>query len=215
MLSKSALAIVLSKLEGYEKPKIELEQYKTDPEIAAQIIHFAMMKGDIKGKVVVDFGAGTGILGIGALIYGAKKVFFVDVDRDALKICERNLEFVKNQLNDKKIKNKAILVNKEVKEFNEKVDVVLQNPPFGVKKEHADRVFLEQAFKIADVVYSMHKIESKKFIEEISSKNNFKITNILEFEFPIKMTYRFHTRRIYRFKIGCWRMEKMKRFIKS
>ncbi len=39
---------------------------------------------------VVDFGAGSGVAGIAAAINGARSVLAVDVDRDALQICQLN-----------------------------------------------------------------------------------------------------------------------------
>lgn len=204
MLSKSSLAIFLSKLEVFENPKVSFEQYATDSEVAAEILHFAYMNGDIKGKVIADLGCGTGLLGIGALALGAKKIFFVDVDKDALRKTSENLEFAKENLN----KKNAVLANKDVKDFNEKADVVLENPPFGIQKKHADKPFLEKAFKTANVIYSFHKAESKKFIEKLAKEHGFEITNYFEYDFLIKMTQKFHTRKSYRFKVGCWRMEK-------
>ena len=205
MLSKSGLAILLSKLEVFDNPKVSLEQYATDSEVAAEILHFAYMNGDIKGKIIADLGCGTGLLGIGALVLGAKKVLFVDVDKEALRKTSENLEFAKENLS----KKNAVLINKDVKDFNEKADVVLENPPFGVQKKHADKPFLEKAFRTANVIYSFHKAESKQFIEKLAKDNGFEVTNYFEYDFLIKLTQKFHTRKSYRFKVGCWRMEKL------
>ena len=77
MVSKSALAIELSQLNVFPTPNIKLEQYPTDSEIAADILWTAFMRNDIKNKIIADFGCGTGLLGIGAILLGAKKVFFI------------------------------------------------------------------------------------------------------------------------------------------
>ena len=89
-LSKSGLAIVLSKLEGFKEPKVRVEQYIMDSEIGAFVLWNAALLGDIKQKVSVDLGCGTGILGIGALILGAKMVYFVDSDQEALETAKEN-----------------------------------------------------------------------------------------------------------------------------
>lgn len=47
---------------------------------------------DVAGKVVVDFGCGSGILGIGALLLGAKKLIGIDIDQQALKATMENAE---------------------------------------------------------------------------------------------------------------------------
>lgn len=211
--SKSELAIGLSRLKVFEKPSLYREQYTMDSETGAFVLWFAYMKGDIKNKVIADLGAGTGMLGIGALLLGAKKVFLVEIDEDAVKIIYDNIKIIEDIVKNKKITDKIVVVHDDIKNFNEKVDIVVQNPPFGVKKRHADKAFLEKAFEISDVVYSFHKIDSSKFINDFSNKNNFRVTNLFEFDLPIKQTMKHHRKRIHRFKVGCWRMEKQKQKI--
>jgi putative methylase len=124
--SKSQLAIALSKLQVFPTPKPRLEQYPTDSEIAAEVLWFAGMRNDIKEKTVTDLGCGTGILGIGALLLGAKKTFFIDKDKEALAILGSNLKKLK-------IKKGFEIIDADISKFNKRVDVVIQNPPFGTK----------------------------------------------------------------------------------
>ena len=121
MITKSGLAIELSKLKAFEKPKIKSEQYITDSEIAADVLWFAYMKGDINGKIIADLGCGTGTLGIGALLLGAKKVFFIDNDERALEICRENA---------KKFTKKSVFLPKHIKEFDGKADTIIKKTPF-------------------------------------------------------------------------------------
>src|SRR3989344_4642463 len=74
MITKSRLAIALSKIKGFNDPKIRLEQYITDSEIAAEILWNAYLEGDIEGKTVADLGCGTGIFSLGCVKLNAKKV---------------------------------------------------------------------------------------------------------------------------------------------
>jgi len=207
--SKSRLAIALSKLEGFKEPKVSVEQYVMDSEIGAFTLWNGLMKGDIRQKVSVDLGCGTGILGIGALLLGAKRVFFVDSDSSALDVAKKGLEKVKSEF---QIEGEAVFVCKDVERFSEKCDTVIENPPFGVKVRHADRVFLKKAFEIGKAVYSFHKSESKEFIERFSLKNEFKVTDVWDFKFPLKATYGFHSRRIKYIDVSCFRLEKAKLF---
>jgi putative methylase len=204
-VSKGELGVILSRLRVFDKAKVRVEQYPTDSEIAAQMLWDAHLRGDIGGKVIVDLGCGTGILGIGALILGARRVFFIDNDKEAMNIAKINLENVKSESS---IAGKVDFLVQDIKEFSGKGDVVIQNPPFGVQRKGSDRVFLEKAMEIAPVVYSFHKSESNKFIKSFSAEKGYVINGYWEFEFPIKATQKFHTRRIYRFKVGCWRLEK-------
>jgi len=200
--TKSSLAVVLSQLSAFRHSHTYAEQYPTDSEIAAAVLWNAYMNGDISSKTIADLGAGTGILGIGCLLLGAKKVYFVDSDADALEIAKENLASV-----DKTLAKKAVFIAADIKEFNEHADAVVMNPPFGTKKIHADKIFLEQAFRIADVIYSFHKAESKGFLAAFSSDNGFSITHMWEFDFPIKQTMEFHTKKIHRFKVIAARFE--------
>ena len=141
MLTKSRLAIVLSKLKGFSAPELLSEQYPTDSETAADILWLAYMNSDVKDKVIADFGCGTGILGIGCLLLGAKKVYFVDNDSDALAAAAANINGLKIR------SDKYEIINSDVNEIKLKADVVVQNPPFGTKQKHADKQFLLKAFE--------------------------------------------------------------------
>ncbi len=203
-LTKSGLGIILSKLHNFENPRFSDEQYTTDSEIAATILWNAFLAGNIKDKIIADLGAGTGILGIGAGLLGAKEVFFVEKDEKTLKILRKNLaEF------QKILKNCEIsVVLSDVKNFSEPVDVVLQNPPFGIKKKHADRIFLEKAFEIAPIVYSFHKSESTSFLQKFARDHNFSIIWEQKFAFPLKQTMKFHKSCIKRIDVSCYFFKK-------
>ncbi len=202
--SKKALAVLLSSLEGFRSPKVGVEQYTTDAEIAAEVLWQAYMKGDI-GKVSVDLGSGPGMLGIGLLVLGAQKVYFVDFDQKVMEIAKNNMAKVKSEYN---IAGEAVFLWQDINDFKEKVDLVVMNPPFGVKVRHMDKIFLKKAFEVGKVVYSFHKTESKKFLESFSKDNNFKITYVFDFNFPLKATMSFHSKRIKRISVSCFRFEK-------
>lgn len=198
--TKAGLAIFLSKLKTFATPKLADEQYSTDSELAAAFLWEAYMRGDIAGKSIADLGAGTGILGVGALLLGAKKVFFVEKDREAIQTAKENLQLL--------VQGEATFECKDIKEFNEKVDTAIENPPFGTKREHADRIFLEKAFEIANKIYSIHKSTSKDFIDAISQKHGFEVVNIISYQMPLKATHSFHKKRIERVNIGIWILRK-------
>ena len=196
MITKSKLAIELSKLRPFENPKLKAEQYMTDSENAAEALWLAKMRGDIDGRTIADLGCGTGILGIGAILLGADKVYFVDSDKTALRICRENLEKLG-------IEKNAEIVLSDVTKFNIKVSTVIQNPPFGTKTKHADREFLEKAFEISqDAVHTFHKLETREFVETFARQRGFVPTNLIKFEMPLKATQKFHRSRIRRISVG-------------
>lgn len=204
-MNRKELAILLSKLKGFESPKVEFEQYFTDSDTASDFLWNIEMKDGFSRKIVADFGCGPGIFGIGALVLGARKAIFVDIDEDALKIAKENLNKIERTL-DKKFN--AEFLNIPVNKFNKRADIVLQNPPFGVQLMHADRVFLIKAMESADLIYSFHKIESKSFIEKLTIDHGFNARLYLRYQLPLKRTMGFHTRTLHRVDVGCFRIEK-------
>ncbi len=53
---------------------------------------FSILAGNIKGARVLDLYAGTGALGVEALSRGARQVVFVDTDRQALALIQKNCQ---------------------------------------------------------------------------------------------------------------------------
>ncbi len=200
MLTKKQLAIQLSKLAAFEKPKIKLEQYTTESEIAATILWDALMKGDIVGKTVADLGAGTGILGIGSLLLGAKHVFFIEKDTDAVRILQTNiLPFRATNYE---------ICQMDVREFQQKVDTIFQNPPFGTRQEHADKIFLEKAFSLSNIIYSFHKTATETFVRAIAKDYSFTVVESYMFAFPLRQTYAHQTKKRELIEVTCYRMIK-------
>lgn len=200
MLTKKQLAIQLSKLAVFEKPKLKLEQYPTDSEIASMVLWDALMKGDIVGKKVADLGAGTGILGIGALLLGAAHVYFVEKDSDAVATLRANLLPLRLQ-------NYTIL-QMDVSEFQDPVATVFQNPPFGTKQAHADKPFMETAFRVGTVVYSFHKTATDAFVRAIAGDNGCTVAEIYTFSFPLRQTYPHQRKRMEHIEVTCYRLVK-------
>lgn len=205
-MSKSSLAIVLSRLGGFESPKVRQEQYIMDSEIGASALWNAYQQGDIGGRVIADLGCGPGMLGIGALLLGTKQALFVDSDEKALETAKNNISKLKSE--GYKL-GKADFICKDIEKLEGvKAEVVVQNPPFGTKVRHIDAVFLKKALEIAPVVYSFHKSETKAFLERFSAQNDTKITHFFDFKFPIKATFEFHRRKIRLVNVTCFRFVK-------
>lgn len=206
-ITKSKLAIILSKLRDFDENILHLEQYSTPSEIAADVVWKAFMAGDVENKTILDPACGPGYFGIACLLLGAKKVYFVDIDEKAIDILKSNLNLV--QLKNKRIEKRYLVKKIDIKDFDEKVEVIIQNPPFGTKQKHADKIFLEKAFEVSKTIYSIHKITSKDFIRAISKDYNFEIEGLWEYDFELKQTQKFHKKRIQRIKVGCWKLEKI------
>lgn len=201
IIKQKELAIILSSLK-HILGVADMEQYQTPGEIAADALWIAHMQGDIEGKKVADLGCGNGILGCGALLLGAKHVVFLDADRKTLLLAKENVHLVEEQL---KRNFSYSFLTKDVAEFSGGVDCVVQNPPFGVQQEHADRKFLFSAVQ-AKVAYSFHKLETRAFVEEFVKNHHKAAVLVKAYSFPLKWSKEFHTRPVYSIDVGLWRI---------
>ncbi|MBI3051927.1 methyltransferase [Candidatus Woesearchaeota archaeon] len=197
--SKASLAVALSKVKPFHKPSAMQEQYDTDSENAAAVIWAAYMQGDVKGKTIADLGSGTGILGIGCLLLGAGKAYFIDSDMDALAAAQENAASLG-------LAQRAEFILEYVAAVSLKCDVVVQNPPFGTRKEHADREFLLKAFSVADTIYSMHKASTDRFVRAMAADHSFEVEQVLPLKLILRQTQSFHRRRIHRIEANCYRL---------
>jgi putative methylase len=164
MVSKKSLAVALSKVEGFQNPVLNLEQYETTSEIASTLLWLALMNNDIEGKIVCDLGAGTGILGIGAFLLDARKVIFVEKEEKAVDILKRNIE--EYTVIDYDIQMIDVTL------FNTKCETIIMNPPFGAQTKNADRPFLDCAFRNSLITYSVLPTISEKFYLAYAKENN-------------------------------------------
>ena len=150
LIRKLDLERFLSQMEPHPSPRASLEQYTASESVAATMVYLAAyMYGDIVGKRVLDLGCGTGRLALGCAFLGAESVIGVDIDRLAVRLAAEN---------SAKLGFKANVgwIAGDVNAVTGRFDTVVQNPPFGVQKRGADRVFLEKALQVADAVYSLH-----------------------------------------------------------
>ncbi len=199
-LSKKGLEILLQKCESFKDPKAYLEQYTIPADIAANLLYLAYLKGDIEDKVVYDLGCGTGRLGIGCALLGAREVWGFDVDNGALKIARKNSSDIGVDVKWKEM---------DITDVKGDCYTVVQNPPFGAQKIKADRVFLQKALEVGKVIYSMHKAETREFIKRYVQKLNGNIVEIMTVDFILPYTYEFHRKRAVKTKVDIYRILSM------
>lgn len=200
-MKKRDLERVLAKVPPHPKPKLEFEQYTTPPHVASRLLWIATVTyEDLPGDLVLDLGAGTGRLGIGAAILGSTCVVLVDVDREALKLA---LESARELGVDAKIDAICCDVRKLV--LSREAVCVLQNPPFGVHRRGADVEFLRSALKLSRVVYSIHKVSAVDYVFKTCEEWGAKALMLFEETIRLPPTMPHHERREHRVKIAVLR----------
>nr|WP_174506140.1 50S ribosomal protein L11 methyltransferase [Acinetobacter sp. Marseille-Q1620] len=146
--------------EWLEPPEADAVNIKLDPGLAFGTGNHAstflclqwLGTVDLKDKTVIDYGCGSGILGVAALLLGAKKVYATDIDPQAVLATKQNAEL------------NGVLDNLYValpEEFNEtfkdqKADVLVANilagPLMSLASEFANLVLPEADFALAGVI---------------------------------------------------------------
>ena len=191
-------------------PKVELEQYCIDATSTVDIAYFAGFEfHDIENNVLFDLGAGTGRISIASAFFRPKIVISVDIDPLALLILKKNIQNLEvKSLIHPLCTDISFIDFSRWKFLNQSKVTTIMNPPFGVQKNKADRNFLALAFKISDIIYSIHLTNKKvhNFIKSYSSQFNWKIDYSLPFNMILERSFSFHTKKrkqidvtIYRF----------------
>jgi len=221
-MKKKHLEIILDNLDPHPNPKPHLEQYTIGGKLASELLFFA--GEDIKGNFVVDLGCGTGRLSIGAKLLGAGKVLGVDIDREAVECAKGNLRkleripLVKSlDVDLEEVCKGVFFLDMDVKDIDRSYIerflegdmrvVVIQNPPFGSQRKHADRIFLEKALEIGDVVYTIHNSTTRDFVIKYIEEKGRSITHIFESRFRIPKIFTFHSKRYVDIPVDIFRIE--------
>jgi len=189
--TKSELTQQLGVVAGFDSPRVELEQYRTPPELAAHLVHTADLQGDITDRLVVDLGCGTGMLALASALRGPQRVVGVDLDPAALGIAADNEGRVASTSPVSWLRADATRPPIDPAEPT----TVVMNPPFGAQSgnEHADRAFLETTAEIATVSYSVHNAGSEAFVEAFAADNGGEVTHAFRAAFELPRTFEFHT----------------------
>lgn len=184
--SKRQLEIQLGKLKVLEEPNLKLEQYPVSSEAASELLYMAgFEQNDLEGRVI-DLGTGTGRLAIGASLMGAVQTVGVDVDERALAMARENAE---------KLEARVRWVHSDIEKINGKFDTVIMNPPYGARTAHADTRFLEKAFQLAPVIYSIHKSATREYLLQFLTRSSWHVDQIRSMEMVIPHLFEFHQKK--------------------
>lgn len=224
LVRKLDLARALARVEPFLSPKAHLEQYTITPRAAAELLYLAAYTyDDIVDKNVIDLGCGTGRLAIGSALLGAKETVGLDIDGVATKKAFFNAESLG-------AKDRIQWLTADLNAVRGYFDTVLQNPPFGVQKRKADRIFLKKALEIGNHVYSLHNSswENREFIKKMRRsdtqllpvspspflgdfipKHGGEIRGVYTLLMEIPHMFKFHRRRIHKYLVDLYIIERL------
>jgi 16S rRNA (guanine(966)-N(2))-methyltransferase RsmD len=128
---------------------------------------FNIIAPEVGDAVVADLFCGSGNLGLEALSRGAKKCFFIDLSRDALKIVRENIQTLE-------FESKAETLRMELPDgivnFKEiyTVDIVLADPPYGtpLASKLLDKFATEKLLKDKCLIVVEHSGKSKTSFDQ-------------------------------------------------
>ena len=186
-IRKRDLAIKLQTIELHPTPRVTLEQYTIPADLAAEILFCACyVHDDVENKSVLDLGAGTGRLALGASILRASQVVGVDLDQTALEVAVRSC---------RRLGLEANWVLGDIKALRGPVDTVFMNPPFGTKRAHADTDFLGVALRLGDAIYSIHKSSTRSYLERWFREHDVDAERMISTKLEIPHQFPFHKKK--------------------
>jgi putative methylase len=180
------LEVQLGKLRILQTPSLKLEQYPVSPEAASELLYMSGFEhNDLHGRTI-DLGTGTGRLAIGAALMGSEKVVGVDVDERAIALARENAETVHAEVE---------WLLSDINEIHGTFNTVIMNPPYGTRTSHADTKFLDKAFQLAPVVYSIHKASTRNFLLQFVNSHGWKVEEARNMRMEIPHLFGFHRKK--------------------
>lgn len=196
-LSKRQLEIQLSKLKILGNPSLRLEQYPVSPEVASELLFMAGFEHkDLEGTII-DLGTGTGRLAIGAALMGANHVAGADIDPKALDIAQDNARIARVDVE---------WIQSPVEKLQGSYDTVLMNPPYGTRTAHADLVFLDKAFQLAPIIYTIHKSATRRYLTIYMEKRGRKVDETRSMVLDLPNLFEFHRKKTKSVEVDLYRI---------
>jgi len=195
--SKRQLEIQLGKLRILQTPQLRLEQYPVSPEVASELLYMAGFEHNDLERKVIDLGTGTGRLAIGAALMGSEHVAGVDVDETAITLAEENATKAGVQIE---------WTLSDISKIGGTFGTVIMNPPYGTRTSHADTKFLEKAFELAPIIYSIHKSSTRQFLLRFIKRKNWRVEEVRSMRMDIPHLFSFHRKKWQSVEVDLYRI---------
>ena len=97
------------------------------------LMHSGKISFQLNQSNVLDLYSGTGSFGLECLSRMAERVCFVEKEKNAVKILEKNIEKLKQKDKTKLVCNDVLKILKKKNIFYSKFDLIFCDPPFKIK----------------------------------------------------------------------------------
>ena len=197
----------LEAVPRHPSPHPELEQYRTPPRIAAELLLAAHKDGAVAGKSVLDLGCGTGTFAVGAALLGARLATGVEIDAHAVAMAQELAA-------DLHVAQRTWFVCSDVADWRSDpghFDTVVMNPPFGAQKanRHADRVFYARAAEAVQpfgTVWFLAQERTEGYLGKMAEELDARLDKVAAWDYPLDATMAHHRKEAQTVRVGGYRM---------
>lgn len=206
-MRKADLVRALEAVPRHPSPTPDLEQYRTPPAIAADLLLAAHKEGAIEGKRILDLGCGTGTFAVGAALLGARLATGVDVDSHAVAMAQETAA-------DLGVSQRTWFVCSNVADWRsdpDHFDTVLMNPPFGAQRgnRHADRVFYARATEAVHpygTVWFLAQERTEGYLGKLAEELGGRLDKVAAWDYPLEATMAHHQKEVQMVRVGGYRL---------
>jgi len=185
----------------------ELEQYRTPPAIAAELLALARDDGAVEGRRVLDLGCGTGTFALGAALLGAQEAVGLDVDAESVALA-REAALAMGVAGRVRFEVGDVAAWEPDGPF----DAAVMNPPFGAQaaNRHADRTFLEAAARAvrpsSGTVWFLALERTQPFLLAFARQLGGTLERVAAWDYPLEATMPFHAEGVRAVRVGGYRL---------
>lgn len=203
----------LESIPAIAAPRPELEQYRTPPAIAAQLLWLAHEDAALTARRVLDLGSGTGTFAIGAALLGAQLAMGVEVE-------PRLVAQAQTAAASAGVTQTTWFVAADVAAWHPDpaptppFDTVVMNPPFGAQgaNRHGDRVFYERALQAVaqatrPTVWFLAREGTEGYLSRMAQASGARLEKVAGWDYPILAQFAFHRDEARTVRVGGYRME--------
>ena len=204
---KAELVRALEGVPRHPSPAPDLEQYRTPPAIAADLLLAAHKEGAIEGKRVLDLGCGTGTFSVGAALLGARLATGVDIDSHAIAMAQETAS-------ELGVSQRTWFVCSNVADWRsdpDHFDTVLMNPPFGAQRgnRNADRVFYARATEAVHpfgTVWFLAQERTEGYLGKLVEELGGRLDKVASWDYPLEATMAHHQKEVQMVRVGGYRL---------